>query len=168
MEPGYQFNFAFPEITIPASRIHQIEVFINGQKAGDLQLLESMGKVANYTFQANRDIIIVKTLIRTVVKGLAAAEAKKELKRQTKANDLFGALMDVGIDIAMDATENADLRCWRTMPNMCYVGEFRVDPGKYDVEIRFLGSGGVVLGKKIVPGFTVQNGLNLIDAVSIN
>jgi hypothetical protein len=167
LESGYHFKFSFPEIATPKSKISEIEVYVNGAKKTNLQVLEKMGNIAAYTFEANRNMIIAKTLIRTVVKGIATAEAKKELRKGTNANFFVGALMDAAIDAGVDATENADLRCWRTLPNKCYIGEIQLDKGTYDIEIRFLDMTGNIVSRKIVPAYEVGNGLNLIDATSL-
>lgn len=165
---GYHFKFAFPVIERNNSAIKNIEVFVDNQKIGSLELFEDMGQVAIHTFTARRNIIYAKTLIRTVAKGLAAAEAKKKIKKEAKSNDLFGALIDAAVDIGVDATENADLRCWRTMPQYCHIGEFNLAPGKHHIEIRFMNQNGLLIQKKSFQDYEITKGLNLIDLVSLN
>jgi len=168
IKEGYHFKFAFPVIEKTPSMISKIEILVDSRNIGALELLEDMGQISEHTFSSKRNLIYAKTLIRTVVKGLAAAEAKKKIKKEAKTNDIFGALVDAAVDIGVDATENADLRCWRTMPQFCYAGEFVVPSGKHDVEVRFLTPQGLLVQKKIYQNFNVKQGLNLIDAVSLN
>lgn len=168
IKEGYHFKFAFPVIEREGSRIDRIDVKIDGQPGGNLQLLEDMGRVAEKTFETRKFIIYTKTVIRTVTKGLAAAEVKKKLRKETGASGLLGNLLDATVDVGVDFTENADLRCWRTMPQLCYVGEFPVQDGSHDIVVEFVDGSGLIVDKKEITGFDVHNGLNLIDAVSLN
>ncbi len=168
MKAGYHFKFSLPVLRERNSQISRIEVFVNDKKAGRLQLLEDMGSVAKHTFETKKDIIYFKTIIRTVVKGLAAAEAKKKLRKETGAEGLLGTFMDTMVDVGVDATENADLRCWQTMPDKCYVGEFNVPPGKHDITINFLNNSNLVVQSKTVPNYQIKEEFNFIDAVSLN
>lgn len=165
---GYHFKFAFPVIRTNPSVVERIDILINNQKAGQLELLEDMGNVAVKTFETRRKIIYLKTVVRTVLKGLAAAEAKKKLKKEVKANKLWGSLLDAAVDIGVDAIENADLRCWRTMPQKCYVGEFNIIPGQYDIEIHCYDKNNLLVQKKTYSDFSAGQQLNLIDMVSLN
>ncbi len=168
VKAGYHFKFAFPVIESEASKIKRIDIKIDGQHGGSLQLLENMGRVAEKTFEMRKFIIYTKTVIRTVTKGLAAAEVKKKLRKETGASGLLGNLLDATVDVGVDFTENADLRCWRTMPQLCYVGEFPVQDGPHDIVVEFVDGRGLVVDKKEITGFDIHDGLNLIDAVSLN
>ena len=98
----------------------------------------------------------------------------KELKeeKEEKKDDLGGAfgkwLAKTAINVAVAATEQADLRCWRTMPAYCLVGEFEVPPGEHEIEIRFLGSGGRVLQTKVLYNVKTGDSLNLLQAHYLN
>lgn len=165
---GYHFKFAFPVIRNNPSNVDRIDVLINGRKTGQLELLEDMGNVAVKTFETRRNIIYLKTVVRTVLKGLASAEAKKKLKKEVKADKFWGAILDAAVDIGVDATENADLRSWRTMPQKCYVGEFDITSGQHDIEVHFYNKNNLLVQKKTFSNFSAGNNLNLIDMVSLN
>lgn len=81
MKEGYHFKFAFPMMVKGKSKINRVEVAINGQHIGSLELLEDMGKVALKTFQSKQKILYLKTLVRTVTKGILAAKGKKNYVR---------------------------------------------------------------------------------------
>ena len=139
IKQGYHFKFSFPRLVTPRSVVRRIEVHINNTNAGSLELLEDMGMVAKNTFRSHMDLIYLKTIIRTVVKGLASEKAKEKLRDEAgvEKNLLLGALLNLGVDAAVDATENPDLRSWRTMPQKCYIGEYKLEPGVYDIDIIF-------------------------------
>ncbi len=168
VKAGYHFKFSFPMLQTPPSNVAKIKVLVNGKFIGESELLEDMGNVAKHTFESHLNIIYIKTIIRTVAKGLAATEAKKAIKKQTGANSLFGALINIATDIAVDATENADLRCWHTMPQKCYIAEYKLPPNTYDVAIHFLSNTGQVIKKVEHPQFKIDNNkLNLVEAVAL-
>jgi hypothetical protein len=168
IESGYHFKFSFPQLQMHPSNIAKIKVLVNNKEIGEVELLENLGLVAKHTFESHLDIIYLKTILRTVVKGLAAAEAKAAIKKQTGANDLFSALINIATDLAVDATENADLRCWHTMPQKCFVGEFDLEPGKYDISIHFLANNGQIIKKVDHHQYNIKNNtLNLVEAVAL-
>ncbi len=163
MKPGYHFKFAFPILREGSTLIRRIDVHIDGRKRGDLFLFEDMGKIAVHTFRTKRDIIYFKTLIRAVVKGLAAAEAKKKLREETKANELGGFLINTLVDAGVDATEKADLRCWHTMPQHCYIGEFRVEPGQHRVVLKYFDRNNRLIATQDFGTLKSEPDINLID-----
>ncbi|MBN1407913.1 MAG: hypothetical protein JW956_08995, partial [Calditrichaceae bacterium] len=165
---GYHFKFSFPVIRTVDSNINKIVIHIDNNKTYTLDLLEDMGKVAIQSFNKNRKIIYIKTVVRTVIKGLAAAEAKKKLRKETKAKGGWGTLLDAVVDVGVDATENADLRCWRMMPRYCYTSEIPISQGTHDITIEFMNKNNLVIRKKAYPNYTITNKLNLIDLALIN
>ncbi len=167
MKEGYHFKFAFPVMVSGKSRVARIDVAINGQPAGSLELLEDMGKVAVKTFQSRQKIIYLKTLVRTVTKGLLAAKGKKKLRKELKADGFLGALLDAGVDMMVDATEQPDLRIWKTLPDRCLAGEFLVSPGTYSVQVTCYDAGQQVLYQKSMETQVAENKVNLIHFATL-
>ena len=95
-------------------------------------------------------------------------EAKKKLRKETKAQGGWGTLLDAVVDVSVDATENADLRCWRMMPRYCYSGEIPISQGTHYIEIDFMNKNNLLIKKKTYPNYTITNKLNLIDLALIN
>ncbi len=168
MKAGYHFKFSFPVIRRQGSKIAYIKVFVDGNYKGSLELLEDMGKVAQHTFEQRKNFIYIKTLIRTVTKGLAAAKAKDELRKRSGNNLLGNILINAAVDAGVDATEKPDLRCWRTMPQNCYIGEFFIPKGKHTVEVQFLTRDNLLIQSKRVDNYEMKNNVNILDFVSLN
>jgi len=92
--------------------------------------------------------------------------AKDEIKRQAEGSGIpfLGEVLAFGVDVGVDATENADLRHWSTMPGFAWVGEFDVAPGKHIVKVVFIDKYGNTLNTKIYPNVVVnESGLNLLQ-----
>jgi len=169
MKQGYHFKFAFPELRLQPSEIANIEVYIDGSSAGYLELLEDMGQVAKFSFETQKNIIYFKTLVRTVAKGLASVKAKEKLRKKAGAEDnfLLSAILNFGVDAAVDATENPDLRYWRTMPRYCYANEFQIPSGTHNIEIRYLGTHGKLIHTDSYTDFPATAGLNLLESICL-
>jgi hypothetical protein len=163
---GWNFKFEFPTLKEEGTEVYGIEVLIDGESYGELELLENMSNVARKTFESNKSVLFFKTITRAIAKGISTSALGRSIKKEAKG--LFGDIL-VGIaNAASDATENADLRSWRTMPGYSFVGEYKLEPGKHNIEIRFFGETGNLLSKKIIENYNVNAGLNLIEAVHLN
>ncbi len=165
LEEGWHFKFSFPEIEIEPSAVERVRVSINDAETLELELLENMGRVAEHTFEAKKNIIYFKTITRTVVKGIAAHKAKDKLKKETKTEDnfLLRNIINLGVDAIVDATENPDLRIWSSLPQLCYAGEIEISPGVYDIRIQYLGRANVLICEKFYPAYSIGQKLNLIE-----
>jgi len=165
LEEGWHFKFSFPEMKNRTSVVNRIKVFVDGEEAAELALLEDLGRVADYTFQVKKNIIYFKTITRTVVKGIAAHKAKEKLKKETKTEDNFilRNIINLGVDAIFDATENPDLRIWSSLPQFCYAGEIVLPPGVYDIRIQFIGQADLPLSEKSYPEVIVGHKLNLLE-----
>lgn len=156
----YYFKFALPRLVPRPTAVRRIEVFVEGKFLGELALLEDVNKVAEVTFEAKKSFLYVRTITRAIVKGLIAHEAKKK----ADTGGLEGWLKKLAIDIGTDVTENADLRCSRYLPGYVYVGDFEIDPGRYDILVKFYGEGGRVIRTARFPSYRVSaERLNLLE-----
>jgi hypothetical protein len=169
IKPGYFFKFSLPHMKKRPDRVKKIVAYINKTPVR-LEKLEDLAKVAIETFNVKKNMIYLKTIVRATVKGLIAANIKKNIgnKKQKKKN-LFEALFFEGqkamVDIAMSATENADLRMSSFFPAEAYSGSVSVPPGSYHVKIVYYDCYNKPiqvknLGKHIVS----KDGLNLIQS----
>ncbi len=168
LKQGWYFKFSMPSLHVIKSDVKKIEVYANDQKVGTLELLENMNNVAVKTFEMQKSIIYIKSILRTVLKGIGSAELKKGVRKST-GEGLGGFLSNLLVDIAVDATENADLRCWRTMPGYCYAGEFELAEGEYNIDIVFLDANNRPISKTTYSNYKVnKKGLNLLNAACLN
>jgi len=163
---GWNFKFSFPQIQTFESEIVKIEVFADSIRLGELELLENMNRVAIKTFESQKSIIYFKTITRAIIKGISTSALGRTIKKEAK-----GTLGDILVGIAnaaVDVTENADLRSWRTIPGFCYVGEFEIEEGTYNIEIRFSNQFNDQILSTIYSDYKVTSGLNLLEAFHLN
>jgi hypothetical protein len=165
VKEDYYFKFAIPRLVARPSIVSRIRVLNGIDEIGELQLLEDVSTVAKETFEARKSMIYFRTVLRAVAKGLAAHKAKKK----ADTGGLGGWLKKAAIDVTTDLSENADLRSSQLLPGRIYVGDFELQPGRYDLTVEFYTEGGQLIVSRHFPEYRVlSKGLNLIQAVLPN
>ncbi|MFW5694681.1 MAG: COG3014 family protein [Alkalispirochaeta sp.] len=149
VEGGYRFKFQLPRMQLRGSEVTRIRVVVDGDPVGELDMLESMEQIALDTFQVREPLIFLKTVTRTIVKGIAAQKGKEQMQTAgAESGSLFGVaaglIGSVATDVAVDASEQADLRVSRYFPAHAHVGEWDVPPGRSVVEIEYYGANGLI------------------------
>ncbi|MDD3050281.1 MAG: hypothetical protein PHR06_03975 [Candidatus Cloacimonetes bacterium] len=165
---GYHFKLQLPYMEKKGSDITKIKVYIDDRYKGELERIESLENVAFETYKIKEPIIYLKTITRTIVKGLLSEKAKSEMTKNVD-NPLASFLMRTATDIAVDATENADLRISRFFPAFAHIGEFEVDPGEHTIRIDYINSNGAVSTSDILGTKNVSaGGLNLYETYHLD
>ncbi len=161
IEYGWNFKFAFPQLVVSGSQVAGIEVYVDSVYYGDLELLEDMSKVAEKTFETNKGIIFFKTITRAVLKGVGSSALGRELAKGK--SEAVGNILAALTNAVVDATENADLRGWRTMPAYCDAAQIELEPGVYDIELRYVDYEGNSMKSEFYDDYEVGSSLNLIQ-----
>jgi len=157
-------NFKLPKLVERPSVIDRIEVTA-GQERFQLELLEDMGAVIRETFAVRYANIVIKTYIRTLLKYVTADVAAAVTSE--RQSPLAGLAIALAARAAFEATESADIRMSRYLPNRAYIGGVNLPPGNYDVTVNFY-SGSRLIKQAARENVQVRaNTLNLIDAVSL-
>ncbi len=164
IEQGLHFKFELPFFEPRGTIVRSVRVFIDDKQAGQLELLEDMEKVAIETYAVKKPLILMKTLTRTIVKGLIAHEGKKQMDKEID-NPLLAFGARLATDIAVDATEQADLRLSHFFPAKVMVNEFEVEPGEHHVVLEYRGAGGNLLYTHDMGTKNFEKGqLNLLES----
>lgn len=157
--------FKLPKLVKRPSRINRIEVVIDDGEKFELELLEDMGTVIEKTFAVRYANIMLKTYIRTLIK-YAAADVLAVVTAD-KAGELAGLAVAIAAKTGLEATESADTRMSRYLPDKAYIGGINLDPGTYNVTVNFYSGGRIISQIERVGVVVREKGLNLIDAVSL-
>ncbi len=160
MKPNYHFKFGMPYMAPYISYAKRAVVEIDGSFATELELIENMESVAIQTFEIKKPLIYFKTLTRAVTKGMASAEAKKEIDEANSSSDdpnyLGAFLAKVAVDIAVDLTENADLRTSMFFPANAMASPLVVEPGFHDIKIIYLDANGSEVHSEIYKDMDIR------------
>lgn len=171
-EAGYNFKCQVPTMTIVESPVKKVEVILDGASLGYLSLLERMDKVAVATFKLKEQFTYIKTIIRTLVKGIAAQEAKKAANKASSGNSTMAILSLVGgiaADVAVEASEMADLRSARYLPGAAWTADFVVPEGPHKLAVRYLdAAGNLILTEDLGQVDIKKKGLNLFSSTALD
>ncbi len=167
LKAGWNFKFEFPSMKEDGTFVDAIEIYVDSNFVGDLQLLENIANVATKTFNSRKNLTFFKTALRAVSKGIGAGELGKTIKKNTKSEGL-GELFSFIVNAAVDATEHADLRTWRTLPGYSFTGEFPITKGKHRIEIIFKDSSGNTLLKQVYADYKINDVINVLESTYLN
>lgn len=161
---GKHFKFSLPYIAKRGSVVDKISVEVDGVKKKELKLVENMENVAHTTFKVKAPLIYVKSVVRTILKGLAAEKAKEKMDDEI-ANSYLGFAAKMATNVAVDMTENADLRISRFFPAQAMIGEIELPSGMHNINVKYFDSNNQLLyTNNIGDVFVSSSGINLIES----
>ena len=164
---GHHFKIQLPYMEPHRSRTASIRVEATGRPAEALQQLESLENAAIEAFSIRKPMIYLKTITRAVAKGLAAEKAKQDMTENLGETMAF--FTRLAADLAVDQTENADLRVSRFFPAEAAVSELHLDEGTYDFRINYYDENGRLLHTDEKTGVRIEAGqLNVIESAYLH
>jgi uncharacterized protein len=161
IEKGYHFKFQLPYMEKRDTQVGKVKVIVDDLPPLELFKIEDLGNIALQTYKIKEPIIYVKTILRTVTKGLFAKKRKEEIDKEMGSSILSFAAR-LATDLAVDATENADLRISRFFPGSVLTGEIELDPGTHNIKFEYYSPSGTLLfTDDLGEVSTLRNGLNM-------
>jgi len=159
----------FPEFKLPKfvkrpSTINRIEVTV-GTDTFNLELIEDMGAVAEETYNAHFGNLFFKTYIRVLLKYAAVDVAA--IAAGKKGSSLAATAAAVAGKKTADATEGADIRMSRYLPDKAYVGGINLDPGVYTITINYFSGNKLVAHTNHTDVAVRANALNLVNSANL-
>jgi hypothetical protein len=140
---GRGVKIAIPKLKMRPSKVGIIEAVINDTMRTELKIIEEMDKVARETFQIKKPLIIARAIIRGGLKSVAQKGVTDAIE------DEYGSVAgDVASFLggrAREATEQADLRGWQTMPGKVYTNVVELPSGEHDVTFNYYSQAGKLL-----------------------
>ena len=140
----YLLRLAIPTIDSHRPRFSGIRVAV-GENQGRGVLVEDVESIAIETFNAQRPIILLRTLVRAVGKYLLTRQANKKHEALGLLTNLAGVL-----------TEQADTRSWQTLPNQIFMVRMPLPAGTHTLNLSFLDANGQVRGNQSVPDIKIN------------
>ena len=141
----YLLRIAMPTIDSHRPRFAGIKVAVEKQEPARGILVEDVENIAIETFNAQRPIILLRTLVRAVGKYLLTRQANKKHEALGLLTNLAGVL-----------TEQADTRSWQTLPNQIFMVRMPLPAGTHTLNFSFLDANGQVRRGQSVPDIEIQ------------
>lgn len=98
------------------------------------EMAENVTAIAGKTLEDRMTLVYLKSGGRALLKFLAAEKAKSEMSKDSD-NKLRNFLGSLAVDLAVGATERADLRTWRTLPAEFQITRVHLPAGEYSVRV---------------------------------
>jgi hypothetical protein len=162
-------QFKLPVLVKRSSQIDRIEVVIEGGGTFNLELLENMGTVIEETYNARFSRVFFKTYIRTLLKYASVDIAVTAARAYSDSAlvELAAVASALAAKAAFDATESADIRMSRYLPDKAHIGGINLDPGNYHLTVHYY-SGRHIIAKEEHKDVAVRAGrLNLIETINL-
>lgn len=136
----HTFQIALPKFTprMRAGRAYDVAVRISGDSVtratAQTTVAEDITAIADQCLEDRLGLVYLKSGGRTLLKFLAAETAKSKLKEKSE-NGLVNFLGSLAIDLAVGATEQADVRSWRTLPAQIQLARLELAAGSYEFAV---------------------------------
>ena len=145
----HTFQIALPKFTprYAGSRTYAVQVRGNRDSlvigSAQTRLAEDVTAIASRVLDDRLALVYLKSGGRALLKFLAAEQAKAAIKKSgggsesggRGGNTLANLLGSLALDIAIGATEKADVRTWRTLPAQFQISRLMLQPGAYTVRV---------------------------------
>lgn len=158
------FQVAVPKIERVSYRIKGLELLAPGGPWGSEVLARSElasrpGKVLEQTLDDEIAWIRARAVARATVKYVLARLAEEGVRQSGgDSADVYAQVLRIGLGVARNLSEEADVRSWFTAPDEITLTEVTLPAGTYDFRVRFVAAGGQgvatedVLGVEVKPG----------------
>ena len=136
----HTFQIALPRFTprTRAGRAYDVAVRMPGDSVTSVTaqtaVAEDITAIAHQCLEDRLALVYLKSGGRALLKFLAAEAAKSKLKEKSE-NGLVNFLGSLAIDLAVGATEQADVRSWRTLPAQIQLARVELAAGSYEFTV---------------------------------
>jgi hypothetical protein len=161
MPDGYIAKIPFPQFVDRSFTIKSSAVRLTNRTTGttyrfSTERMEDIGAIAKTNLDNRLGRIKAKAVARATTKYLATKAAAKSA--EDRSGGLAGMLVQIAGNVAAFASESADVRQWRMLPDEIRVGAVLVPPGEYEGTIDFVGDNGATIAARPIKPFTVAEG----------
>ncbi len=132
----YVLKVAFPEFSPREPVIGQVRVGTAGGEIFTSQVVEPLSMIAYKNLGQRLGLISAKAIARATAKYIAAYNVRKATHSKNAGVNM---LVGLATNVFTYATEQADTRSWRTLPNRFHLVRCPVAAGKQELEIRVEG-----------------------------
>lgn len=144
-----------PKIVAPVNRIDSVGTYVDGHPCGATETITNLSQIALEQYEANKQMIIAKAIMRRIVKkGTLYA-----VKDAADVNPWISLAMDLG-GIAWEASEAADTRCWGLLPEKIQVRRIELPEGEHELSLQALERSGRAFGKTYKKTVHIRRGSN--------
>ncbi len=146
---------AFPKYQRVPARIQRMEVHCSSA-TGQGTLVEDVGAIAVRNLEDRNARIRSRAIARAVMKFLLAQKVGDAVG--DKNNENLGLIVRTLLQAASAATEVADKRAWRTLPDRILMARLSLPAGDQRLSLRFFDEKGILVETREVKNVTMTSG----------
>ena len=135
---GSQVTIVYPRFEQPPLAAQEATVTVAGCGTISSEAVHNITQLALWNLKERMSRQWGRIVARAVLKFASAQAAGKATEHAAK-NQLAGLLVKAVVQGVMSATEEADLRGWRTMPALVHMSRLKCPAGQYPVTVEHLG-----------------------------
>ena len=139
---------AFPKYIHANYRISGVEAAVDGVAAAKGEIAEDVGRIAEKSLDDRIARIRIRAIVRSVIKFALARNISQKVEESS--GELSGWLAKKLLTAASTATELADKRSWRSLPDKIIVARLVIPKGQYSVNLKFTNSNGIEIASKVI------------------
>lgn len=127
-------------------------------------LADNIGALA----EKSLDDRIARVRVRTIARAAIKFALTQKIAQKVDDNNKNGALtwlVKKSLSIASTATELADKRCWRSLPDQIRLARLAAPAGKHDIQLTFTDNIGRIVARRTVKDVLVEPGKRTYVAV---
>jgi hypothetical protein len=155
MPDGNLIKIAFPRYKPNYYLITGSRLRAEGQPGVTLELAEPIGAIAVENLNNRKGRIAAKAIARATTKYLANRALQQKARDRSKEAGLVAWAAGT---VFAEATEQADLRAWQTLPDRVLLGRVLLPPGSHRLEVDYLTGAGAVVATRKLGEVEVQEG----------
>lgn len=158
---GKIVRVALPKFVPQESEVAFAEMSLTSQDgttsvSGRTILMEDITAIAMKNLDDRIFRITAKAAARAAVKKVLATSVEK--KAEKEGGVLAGLIVGSVAHAAAFATEEADKRSWRTLPDEIQIYRIAVPPGTYDLRVQYVATTGAIIAQKTFPKVVIKAG----------
>ncbi|MGI6401596.1 MAG: hypothetical protein ACOX0A_05720 [Thermoguttaceae bacterium] len=148
-------------LVVERARIASVGLEVDGASAGTTETLADVNEMALKQYEATKDALIARAVVRRIVKK-GTIYAAKEAGR---VNSWVGLAADVG-GVVWEATETADTRCWGLLPAEIQVLSLELPVGEHELVFYPTDRSGARIGASLTKTVKIDANRNVYTLVN--
>ncbi|MFH1367513.1 MAG: hypothetical protein ABII64_00160 [Elusimicrobiota bacterium] len=120
-------------------------------------LVENIGGIAVKSLEDRVDRIRIRTIIRAAIKFALTHKIAQKVEENNQ-NEVLTWLVKKSLSVASAATELADKRSWRSLPDRILMARLVLPEGAHDVDLTFTDNSGRIILRKTLQDVRIRPG----------
>lgn len=153
-----QVRMAFPKYV---SSPYRISNFIVKQENSDVEksgtLVENIGAIAEKSLESRNTAIHARTIARAAIKFVLARKISQAVEKKS-GDAVVGWLAKKTLSVAATATETADKRSWRSLPDQIRIAKILLPQGSHSIKLTFEDKNGFIIDEKNIENINIKPG----------